>query len=188
MLLSVATEYNNALLVIENANIGWAVLQVIIDRNYDNLYYSYRSDAYVDENVHLAKGYDLKTKSDKVPGFSMNSKTRPLVISKLETYFREKTPIVRSKRLIDELLVFIWTGQRAEAQRGYNDDLVMSFGTALWVRDTALRLHQQGMDLSRKTLGHFGKSNPGLYTNTSVQNNSWKWGVPGGDENLTWLI
>ena len=60
MLISVATEWNNALLVIENANIGWAVLQIAIDRNYENLYYSYKQDAYVDENVHLAKGYDLK--------------------------------------------------------------------------------------------------------------------------------
>ena len=189
MLVSVATEYDNALLVIENANIGWAVLQVAIDRNYNNLYYSYRSDAYVDENVHLAKGYDLKSKSDKVPGFSMNSKTRPLVISKLETYFREKSPVVRSKRLIDELLVFIWTGQRAEAQRGYNDDLVMSFGTALWVRDTALRLHQQGIDLSRKTLGHFGKTSPSVYTgNSAAANNSWSWGTANGNESLTWLI
>ena len=31
-LVSLATEYNNALLVVENANIGWAVIQQIIDR------------------------------------------------------------------------------------------------------------------------------------------------------------
>ncbi len=36
MLVSVATEYNNALLIVENANIGWAVLQQIIDRQYPN--------------------------------------------------------------------------------------------------------------------------------------------------------
>ena len=56
MLISVATDYNNALLVIENANIGWAVIQVAIDRGYANLYYSYRDDAYIDENIHLSKG------------------------------------------------------------------------------------------------------------------------------------
>ena len=38
MLVSVATEYNNALLVIENANIGWATIQVAIDKGYENLY------------------------------------------------------------------------------------------------------------------------------------------------------
>jgi len=187
MLISVATEWNNALLVVENANIGWAVIQVAIDKGYENLYYSYKQDAYVDENLHLSKGYDLKSKSQKVPGFSTTAKTRPLIISKIETYFREKAPIVKSKRLIDELYVFIWNGSRAEAQRGYNDDLVMSFGIALWVRDTALRLHQQGIDLSRKALGHVGKSQ-GVYTNTPGQNKSWDWRAGKDDEGLKWLL
>tara|TARA_Y100001937_G_scaffold126548_1_gene196096 strand:- start:403 stop:1974 length:1572 start_codon:yes stop_codon:yes gene_type:complete len=187
MLISVATEWNNALLVIENANIGWAVIQVAIDKGYENLYYSYKQDAYIDENVHLAKGYDLKNKAQKVPGFSTTSKTRPLIISKIETYFREKSPIVKSKRLIDELYVFIWNGSRAEAQRGYNDDLVMSFGIALWIRDTALRLHQQGIDLSRKALGHFGKSE-GVYNNNTNQNRSWDWKAGKDDEGLNWLL
>ena len=188
MLVAVATEWNNALLVIENANIGWAVLQVAIDKGYENLYYSYKQDAYVDEDVHLRKGYDLKGKAQKVPGFSTTSKTRPLIISKLETYFREKSPIVKSKRLVDELYVFIWNGSRAEAQRGYNDDLVMSFGIALWVRDTALRLHQQGIDLSRKALGHFGKSQ-GVYTSGKEKPKEWQWKTGDKDnEDLTWLI
>jgi hypothetical protein len=188
MLVAVATEWNNALLVIENANIGWAVIQVAIDKNYPNLYYSYKQDAYVDEDVHLAKGYDLKNKAQKVPGFSTTSKTRPLLISKLETYFREKSPVVHSRRLIDELLVFIWNGSRAEAQRGYNDDLVMAFGIALWVRDTAMRLYQQGIDLSRKSLNHFGKSS-GVYTSTKDVQKSWNWESGDKDNNdLTWLI
>ena len=188
MLVSVATEWNNALLVIENANIGWAVLQVAIDKGYENLYYSYKQDPYIDEDVHLRKGYDLKNKGQKVPGFSTTSKTRPLIISKIETYFREKSPIVKSKRLIDELYVFIWNISRAEAQRGYNDDLVMSFGIALWVRDTALRLHQQGLDLSRKSLGQLGKSQ-GVYTNTDEIPKEWQW--KSGDienDDLTWLL
>jgi hypothetical protein len=29
--------------------------------------------------------------------------------------------------------VFIWKNGKAEAQSGYNDDLVMSFGTAMYV-------------------------------------------------------
>ena len=126
-LSSVAAEWNNALLVIENANIGWAVIQEVIDRNYGNLYYSYRELGYVDEDIHLRRGWDLKQKEDMVPGFSMTQKTRPLIVSKLDTYMREKSPIIHSKRLLDELFVFIWNGPKAEAQRGYNDDLVISF-------------------------------------------------------------
>jgi len=187
MLVAVATEWNNALLVIENANIGWAVIQIAIDKGYENLYYSYKQDAYVDEDVHLAKGYDLKGKAQKVPGFSTTTRTRPLIISKLETYFREKSPIVKSKRLVDELYVFIWNGNRAEAQRGYNDDLVMAFGIGLWVRDTALRLHQQGIDLSRKSLGHMGKSQ-GMYTSNGNKNASWDWKAGKDNEGLNWLL
>ena len=188
MLVAVATEWNNALLVIENANIGWAALQVAIDKGYQNLYYSYRQDAYVDEDVHLAKGYDLKNKSQKVPGFSTTSKTRPLLISKLETYFREKTPRIYSKRLLDEMYVFIWNNARAEAQRGYNDDLIMAFAIGLWVRDTALRLHQQGIDLTRKSLSHYGKTNSGVYSTKNTPRNQWDWKVGKDNDSLTWLI
>ena len=57
--------------------------------------------------------------------------------------------MVHSNRLIDELLTFVYINNRAEA-RGYNDDLVMSFGIGLWVRDTALRLRTQGIELTKK--------------------------------------
>ena len=36
-LIELATKYNDALLVVENNNIGWATLQTIIDRGYENL-------------------------------------------------------------------------------------------------------------------------------------------------------
>ena len=39
ILVAVATEYNDAFLVIENNNVGWATVQQVIDRNYRNLYY-----------------------------------------------------------------------------------------------------------------------------------------------------
>ena len=42
---------------------------------------------------------------------------------------------------------------RAEAMRGYNDDLTMSLAIGLWVRDTALRLRQEGIDLTKQALG-----------------------------------
>jgi len=124
-----------------------------------------------------------------VPGFSMTSRTRPLVISKLDTYMRERTPLIRSKRLIDELFVFIWSGSRAEAQRGYNDDLVISFSTGLWVRDTALKLRQQGMDLTRTTLTHIRKNQPGVYSGKTTGQNPWKQkDARGNDQDLTWLL
>ena len=43
-LTGLATEYNNAMLVVENANIGWATLDAIKERGYNNLYHSPKSD------------------------------------------------------------------------------------------------------------------------------------------------
>ena len=191
LLVNIATEYNDALLVIENANIGWAVLQVAIDRQYKNLYYSPKDSSISDVAQQLARYVDLKDTSQMVPGITTSSRTRPLYISKLDTYMRERVPVIRSKRLIEELFVFIWNGSRPEAQHGYNDDLVMAFSMALWIRDTALKLRQQGLDLHRKTLDYYGKSQ-GVYNNTFAMQKEAGWsmptGKPGEDENLTWLL
>ena len=189
MLVSVATEWNNALLAIENANIGWAAIQPALDRNYENLFYTYKDDGYVDADVQLKKGYDMKDKSQMVPGVSTTSRTRPLMISSLEMYMRERTPIIRSKRLIQELLVFVWLNGKAQAQQGYNDDLVMPFAIALWLRDTALKLRQQGIDLNKRALSQFQKSTNVIYTgNKNRTDTGWTWNNGTGDEDLTWLI
>ena len=107
---------------------------------------------YVDVENQMTNKYRAEERG-MVAGFSTTSKTRPLIISKLDDYFRDKSVTVRSTRLVDELFTFIWNGNRAEAMRGYNDDLVMSFSIGLWVRDTALRLRQEGIDLTKKALG-----------------------------------
>ena len=77
--------------------------------------------------------------------------------------------MVRSNRLIDELLTFVYINNRAEAMTGYNDDLVMSFAIGLWVRDTALRLRTQGVELTKKTLSSRMMDNEGLYTNDDIK-------------------
>tara|TARA_R110002072_G_scaffold15834_8_gene62504 strand:- start:5009 stop:6598 length:1590 start_codon:yes stop_codon:yes gene_type:complete len=190
MLVGVATEYNDALLVIENASVGFGSIQSAIDRDYKNLYYTYKQDGVVDATTQLTKGYDLKDKTQMTPGFTTSAKTRPLLISKLDIYLREKVSIIRSKRLIEELRVFIWNGSKAQAQRGYNDDLVMAFSIGMWVRDTALKLKQQGIELDKLAISRIGKSdNTGIYTNNYQGQNPWKMNNGRGhDEDLTWLI
>jgi|TARA_B100000315_G_scaffold255952_1_gene300673 hypothetical protein len=187
MLVNISIEYNNALLVVENNNIGWAAIQQCIDREYDNLFYTSKDLKYVDTQHQITNKYRTIEKN-MVPGFTMSMKTRPLVVAKLEEYFREKSVIVNSQRLIDELFVFIYNGQRAEAMLGYNDDLVLSFAIGLWVRDTALRLRIEGIELQKKAVSGI-TSNQGVYMPTPVENDSWDWDI-GKDkkEDLTWLI
>ena len=188
MLVSISTEYNDALLIIENNNIGWATIQQVIDRDYPNLFYTSKDLRYIDIAHQMTNRY-RNTDRNMVAGFSTTMKTRPLIIAKLEEYFRDKSVMVHSKRLIDELFTFIYLNNRAEAMRGYNDDLVMSFAIGLWVRDTALRLRTEGIELTKKTLDRF-QDVDGLYTPDSNDNGEWDWEV-GKDKNresLKWLL
>ena len=186
LLVNVATEYNNALLVIENNNIGWATIQQVIDREYENLFYMSKDLQVVDVHRQINNKINRMEKQ-LVPGFTITSKTRPLVVSKLEEFFRERAVTVHSQRLIDELFVFIYNGSRAEAMSGYNDDLVMSFAMGLWIRETALRLRAEGIELQKKAMNSI-TSNQGVYTPTNNQNDSWTWETGKKKESLDWLI
>ena len=175
MLVSVASEYNNALLVVENANIGWSVIEQLIDRGYRNLYYSSKADTTMGANENqLAR---MENGQGMLPGFTTSMKTRPLCVSKLVSYLQERSVVFQSRRLMDELRVFVWKNGKAQSQSGYNDDLVMSFSIGLFLRDTALRFRQQGLDLTRATLGSFGVSNqqaPGIFSYSAQNDNPYK--------------
>jgi hypothetical protein len=190
-LVSLSTEYNDALLVIENANIGWATIQQVIDRGYKNLFYMSKDLKYVDVENQITNRYRAEERG-LVAGFSTTSKTRPLIISKLDEYFRERAITIRSIRLIDELFTFIFINGRAEAMKGYNDDLVMAFSIGLWVRDTALRLKQQGINLTKQALGGISTNVnqfDGVYGVNDVNEDPWKLRVGNDYEDLnSWLL
>jgi hypothetical protein len=186
LLVNISIEYNNALLVIENNNIGWAAIQQVIDRNYENLFYMSKDLQIVDTQKHINNKINREERQ-LVPGFTVTQKTRPLIVSKLEEFFREKSVIVHSNRLIDELFVFIYNGNRAEAMRGYNDDLVMAYAMGLWIRETALRLRAEGIELQKTAMGGI-TSNQGVYTPKDTQSDNWTWEIGKKKESLEWLI
>jgi hypothetical protein len=188
-LVSVATDYNNALLVVENANIGWAALQQVIDRGYNNVYYQTSDYKYIDVEKQYTNKYGAEDRR-QVAGFTTSAKTRPLMISKLDEYFREKSVVIQSMRTIDELFTFIWYTNRAEAMRGYNDDLTMCLAIGLWVRDTALRLRQERMDLVKQGLNSFSSTgvDAGVYNHQSFQRNPYEMDLGMEKEDVRWLF
>jgi hypothetical protein len=102
----------------------------------------------------------------------------------------EKEILIRSSRLIDELFTFIWNSGRAEAMKGYNDDLTMALAIGLWVRNTALRLKQEGIDLTKAMLGsaHVAK-HEAVYTPNHLKKNPYELDMGRGEkENLHWLL
>ena len=144
---------------------------------------------YVDVEHQMKNKYRADEKQ-MVAGFSTTSKTRPLIISKLDEYFREKAVIIRSNRLIDELFTFIFNNGRAEAMKSYNDDLTMALCIGLWVRDTALRLRQEGIDLTKQAVsGITSNTSQGIYGgNDTMNDNPWKMRVGDDFEDLSqWL-
>ena len=115
----------------------------------------------------------------------------------MEEYTREKLVKVRSLRLIEELFVFVYNNvsSKIEAMRGYNDDLVISYCIALWIRDTALRLRKEGNELQRSMMDSMLNSNGrdeekpiyfGRYGQS--KNNPWEMDVGNEKEDLTWLL
>ena len=187
VLVGIASEYNDALLVVENANIGWATIEQILEREYKNLYYSSTS------NTETVESYMHKYERDKlVPGFTMSMRTRPLVIAKMIEYIREKSVTIQSKRLMQEMRVFIWKNGKAQAQLNYNDDLLIAAATALFVRDTALKLRQQGIDLARAQLSSFSNLNSKnqaiMTTVGKMQKNPYIIDTDRGSEDISWLL
>ena len=194
-LIELSTKYNDALLVVENNNVGWATIQTIIDRDYKNLFYQSKDLKYVDtESQMLTNRYRTEDRN-MVPGFSTTMKTRPLIVAKMEEYTREKLTKLRSIRLIEELFVFIYDNGKSQAMRGYNDDLVMSYSIALWIRDTALRLKKERDTMQHALMDSMLNSNKGFDSGFSKgkkkqsdAGDPWNVTINGEQEDLTWLL
>ena len=186
LLFSIASEYNDALLIIENNSLGIGVLTRLQDLAYKNLYYSVKSThEYVDEVSAQALG--------GIAGFTMSMKTRPLVISKFEEFVRNKLITINSVRLANEIKTFVWHNGRPQAMRSYNDDLVIAACIGCWVRGTALTANQREADYKKALLTSISVSSTKLNTKIEGQHGykgsqrTFK-GTDGKTHDLNWII
>ena len=158
MLLDVGRQFGECMLVVENNTIGWTVLDKLQEAAYPNLFYSYKSSHdYVDPLT-------AETKSNAVMGFSMTTKTRPLVVAKLEEFVRNKLVTVYSKRLLNEMETFIWHNGKPQAMKKYNDDLIMAFAIGCWVKDTVYATNKRDIEYKKAFLSTTIKSTSKLNT------------------------
>jgi hypothetical protein len=184
LMVATATMYNDALLIADNSTIGFASLQQVIDRQYKNLFYMSKDLQVVDV---LTSNYRYN-KRDMVPGFTISSRTRPLIIAKLDEYMRQNSIILRSTRMLSELETFIWKNGRAEALSNYHDDLTMALAIGLWVRDTALRIHQDQLELTKQGLNATHVQYTPFVVNSGVQHNPYQMQVGQSIEDIRWLL
>ena len=164
LLYTSANEYGTCLLVVENNNVGFSVLEKLIEMNYPNLYYSLKSShEFIDPSI-------AETNSSAIAGFTTSMKTRPLIIAKLEEFIRNKSLKINSNRLLDEIRTFVWMHGKPQAMRGYNDDLIMSLAIACWVRDTALMANKRSEQYNKACLDAMILTNTKISTKIPGQN------------------
>mgnify|MGYP003646302581 FL=1 len=91
--------------------------------------------------------------------------------------------------MLDELKVFVWRNNRAEAQSGYNDDLVMAWGIAMYVRETAFRIQRGNSELARSVWDNVtATSTPDMfYLPSSNHNTNQIDNGLGGQEDISWI-
>ena len=158
MLYDIGTQYGDAMVVVENNNIGYSVLTKLIDMEYNNVYHSVKSThEYVEQ-------YEAEQRSGTIAGFTTSMKTRPLIIAKLEEFIRNDLISLKSSRLFNEMRTFVWNNGKPEAMKGYNDDLIMALAIGCWVRDTALVANKRDIEYRKAMLGAITKSTTTLRT------------------------
>ena len=143
MLNQVGREFGNAMMVVDNNNIGYTVLDKLIEFGYPNIYYSVKS------THEYMEQYQAEYRSNTVAGFSTTQKTRPLIVAKLEEFIRNKLITVYSSRTVNEMKTFIWKNGKAQAMKSYNDDLIMALAIACWVRDTAIQSNSRDLNYKK---------------------------------------
>jgi hypothetical protein len=140
LLVQVGKRYNNAMIVRENNNVGYAAIQRVLDFQYPKMYWSKKIEGqlFFDPLNWSIPG------PDKIPGFTTGPKNRHLVVNSFAEALTQKQYIIRSSRLLDEIKGFIWvnTGNqiRAQAAEKIHDDLVMALAIGIFVRSITLRL------------------------------------------------
>lgn len=139
----VGREFGNAMLVVENNNIGYTVLDKLVEYGYPNLYYSVKSThEYIEQ-------HQAEVRNSAVAGFTTSMKTRPLIVAKLEEFIRNKLITIYSSRTINEMKTFIWRNGKPQAMKGYHDDLIMALAIGCWVRDTALQTSARDLNYQK---------------------------------------
>ena len=134
LLYKVGIEYNNAFMAVECNSFGLAttlILKNTLKYPKDRMYIS-KSAVKLYNRTH---NYVVDKDTD-VPGFQTTVKTRPLLLNSIVTNMREMHIKINSLRLLTEFETFVYKGDKAEHEPGFNDDLIFALAIALLIRDT----------------------------------------------------
>lgn len=158
--------YNDAFLVIECNSFGLATTYKLTRRlGYKNMFYSKNIKA-----IHVRPNdYDdfVVDENESIPGFQTHMQSKVMVVDAIRRAMREGVVKINSMRTMSEFNTWILEVKServtAQAEAGYNDDLLMALGIALYIRETEYSNIVVSKDVTRAMLGSFGISSRTLY-------------------------
>jgi hypothetical protein len=200
--------YNEAYLVVEANSFGLSIGYDLRDKfHYKRMFYSKNV-----KEIHVRTASDYKIPEGvEIPGFQTTRMTRPMIIKSVIQHMREGTVKLNSSRLIAEMTTFIMKGERPEAERGFNDDLIFSLALALYIRDTEYgnvsvtsSMYKNMLDSivmgGTSSVGavenpnqptppkdtDLPKGGGGIFIDNNGRGDTTK--IPGSDDDLSWLL
>jgi hypothetical protein len=166
ILIDVGKRYNTALICPELNTYGAHTANDLKKKGYPNLYYEK-----VHKNIYMAYMDTQTMSADELPGWTSGQKSRDEAIARLEAVLRNQIIRLPSKRLLNELKTFIWKNNKAQAMKGYNDDLVMALAMGVTLYETSGRPQYSQEELAASLIA-------GMSVNTSKMGVSLgDWGV-----------
>ena len=113
--------YNNAMLIVERNNHGLVTLRALLDKhNYTNMFTEIKQD-------------EKTAKRTKRVGFLTTIRSRPQLVDVLREMLRTEDILIKSPKLVDELMTFVVLSNGKEAANyGSHDDCVMALALAAW--------------------------------------------------------
>lgn len=160
LLMDVGFRYNKALICPELNSFGLLTANALKKAGYPNLFYERI-------NRGMYTSYTTQEIQDEIPGFTTGPKNRDEMLAKLENVLRTGRLKIFSMRLVNELKTFVWKNNRAQAMKGYNDDLVISLaignylyeaaGVSAWDSSEVSIAMLTGISMGQKTMSPIGQ-------------------------------
>lgn len=121
LLDTVSSWFNDATLLIERNSAGLAVIEVLLERNFD-------PDKFYTQVRHKKKKTDkrLADQDSQVIGFQTNKSSKSIILDMLHLEYEAGTFFINSMRSLCQHQVYVRMGKSIGALPGYSDDLVMA--------------------------------------------------------------
>lgn len=167
-------KYSKALVCPENNSYGYATILKLQELKYPRLYYRKKGTPAIGEYIPPSDAGSA--------GFNTNSKSRGMILGKLEEVLRNKVIKCYSSRLYEELKTFAWgSSGKLQARKGFHDDLVMALAIGTWLFDassdyssSANKINDAMLKAMSKSTNEYTMSNSNIYSNGSVKNSTNK--------------